>query len=326
MSEVTIQQWGGKEKVLLCFEKYCALNPDLNLTSNYDHFLASFSQSKPEYIFHTIHQDECDLVYKKHIDEILPEYCEKWAINKIMFILLGEASCNPSIPTYNKLASMGISLCFHWPDTSPGWAIDTMYSLEQLADLHVSWDVPKSDFHSSLPKLSNHISLWPPRDRNLYVFKNYKDKNKKVTFYGRPFLERAKYLQYIKLKLKDFHFGGGQREENLSAQDYADSVADSKIVLNFPAHGFGFSQLKGRVVEAMACGSLMLELENDSTPTFFEAGKDYVSCSSIDDMIAKAAYYLNNEEEAEKIALSGYKKYMNNYTGQRYWDLVFENL
>ena len=43
-------------------------------------------------------------------------------------------------------------------------------------------------------------------------------------------------------------------------------------------------------------------------------------------MIAKADYYVNNEEEAEKIALSGYNKYINNYTARHYWDLVFENL
>ena len=326
MNQVTITEWSPKEKILLCFEKYCDFNPDMKLTNSYHNFLASFSQSKPECIFHTIHQDECQLVYKKHIDEILPEYCKKWGINKIMFILLGESSCNPSIPIYNKLASMGISLCFHWPDTSPGWAVDTMYSLGELADLHVSWDVPKSDFHSSLPKLNNYISLWAPQDRNLYRFKSYKDKSKKVAFYGRPFLQRAKHLEYIKSKLEDFYFGGGQREESLSPEDYADSVADSKIILNFPAHGFGFSQLKSRVIEAMACGSLVIELENDSTPTFFEAGKDYISCSSIDDMIAKADYYVNNEEEAEKIALSGYNKYINNYTARHYWDLVFGNL
>ena len=326
MSEAIIQQWGGKEKVLLCFEKYCDLNPDMKLTNSYHNFLNTFSQSKPEYIFHTIHQDECKLVYGKHIDEILPEYCEKWDINTVMFILLGEASCNPSLNTYNKLANLGISLCFHWPDTSPGWAIDTMYSLEQLADLHVSWDVPKSDFHSSLPKLSNHLSLWAPQDKNLYKFKPYEEKNKKAAFYGRPFLERKNHLEHIKSKLNGFHFGGGQREESLSPEEYADAVADTKIILNFPAHGSGFSQLKSRVIEAMVCGSLMLELENDSTPTFFEAGKDYISCSSVDDMITKAAYYLNNEEEAEKIALSGYNKYIKNHTGQHYWDLVFNNL
>ena len=326
MNEVKITNWNPKQKVLLCFEKYCDFNPDMKLTNSYHNFLNTFSRASSDYIFHTIHHDECKVVYGKHIDEILPEYCKKWDINIIMFILLGEASCNPSTSTYNKLANIGISLCFHWPDTSPGWAVDTMYSLEDVADLQVSWDTPKSDFHSKLPKLSNYLSLWAPQDQNLYRLKPYGEKNKKAAFYGRPFLERKKHLEYIKSKLNGFHFGGGQREESLSPEQYADSVADTKIILNFPAHGFGFSQLKSRVIEAMACGSLVLELENESTSSLFEPGEDYVECSSIDDMITKSAFYLNNPDEAERIALNGNKKYREKYTSDHYWRSVFNNL
>jgi hypothetical protein len=298
----------------------------MKLTNSYHKFLNTFSQAKPEYIFHTIHQDECKLVYGKHIDEILPEYCEKWDINIIMFILLGEASCNPSTATYNKLANLGISLCFHWPDTSPGWAVDTMYSLGDIADLQVSWDVPKSQFHTTLPELSNYLSLWTPLDQRLCRFKSYENKSKNVAFYGRPFLERRNQLEYIKSKLNNFHFGGGQREEGLSPEGYAEVVADTKIILNFPAHGSGFSQLKGRVLETVACGSLLLELKNDSTSSLFKPGEDYVECSSVDDMITNAAYYSNNPDEAERIALNGNKKYLEKYTGNHYWGKIFENL
>jgi len=60
----------NKNKVLLCFEKYCDLNPDMKLTNSYHNFLNTFSESCPEYVFHTMHYDECSLVYGTHFDEI----------------------------------------------------------------------------------------------------------------------------------------------------------------------------------------------------------------------------------------------------------------
>ena len=73
-----------KQKVLLCFEKYCDLNPDMKLTNSYHNFLNTFSQNQSDYIYHILHYDECYLVYGKHVDEVLADYCQKWDIKIII--------------------------------------------------------------------------------------------------------------------------------------------------------------------------------------------------------------------------------------------------
>lgn len=312
--------------ILFVTEKWCDGSPGVGLTNNFHNLFNSFQQNNREHQFNTIHIDESYVVYRRPIDDVLLNYCENWKVDIIFFCLLGDSAINPSPETFLKLKNKGIKQCFIWPDTGQGWAINTIYSLEQVADLQVSWDMPTSNFHDKLPKISKYLSLWTPLDNKLYAWKPIENRPNDIAFFGRPFLERQKYLSYIQSKLPNFTFGGGQREQRLSPECYAESIGNSKIIINFPYHALGFSQLKGRVLESMASGSLVLELENKSTSLLFEAGHDYVSCSSIDDMIEKSKYYLNDEKELERVATNGYKKYFNNYTAKHYWDLIFKNL
>jgi spore maturation protein CgeB len=100
----------------------------------------------------------------------------------------------------------------------------------------------------------------------------------------------------------------------------------SKIIINFPYHALGFSQLKSRVLEAMASGSLVFELKNESTSQLFEANQDFVEYQSLDDAVEKYVYYINNLEEMKRIAKNGYIKYLNHYSGKCFWKKIFENI
>jgi hypothetical protein len=177
-----------------------------------------------------------------------------------------------------------------------------------------------------LQKSDNHLFLWAPQDENLYRFKEIKEKSRQIAFLGRPFLQRGNDLMYLKSKMPYFHFGGGQREQKLSCEQYASEVADSKIIINFPNHALGFSQLKSRVIESIICGSVVLERKNESTSRLFEPFSDYIEYKSLDEAVEKAEFYLASEGLLQEIANKARAKYLENYSAKKYWDLVVQNL
>ena len=312
-------------KVLICCEKYADLNPDMKLTNSFHNIINTFSRSKPDHIFHLLHHDEANLVYNQHVDNILPNYCKAWGIKSIQFILLGGASCNPSQETYQKLRDQKVHLTFHWPDTGPGWGCDTINQLWNPLDLHISWDNPRSGFHSAFPKRDNHLYLWVPQDPTYF----YKDsvQDIPVSFVGSPrYRDRQHCLSHLIKEIPSALVTGGQRESNLSPEKYAELIRRTKIGINFSLSPAMFYQTKGRIFEILASGSMLLELKNPSTSSLFEPGVDYVEFESAKEMVDKIRYYTEHEEERLKIAESGYKKYNEKYTAQKFWDRIIERV
>lgn len=312
-------------KVLLCFEKYCDMNPDMKLTNSYHNFLNTFSQSRPNDVYHVMHYDESLMVYGVHIDSVLPAYCKAYGIESVMFILLGGQSCNPSNETFRKLKEAGVFLCFHWPDTGPGWGTNTIQEIGELADLNISWDNPRSQYHDSLPPLHKYQNMWVPQDPNFFFNRDPKDID--ASFVGScRYPDRQYFLGYLKEKNPKFLICGGQREESLSPEKYAEMIRRSKIVVNFSASPAGFWQTKGRIFEAFASGGMLLEYSNPSTAKLFTAGVDYIEFSSKEELVESIDFYTKNPDIRDKIALSGYNKFMNNYTAQHFWDSIMENV
>lgn len=313
-------------RVLMVTEKWVDGIPSVGLTNNFHQLFNTFQTCKPQYEFNTLHIDESQVVYGHHIDEILPKYCLHWDINIIFFCLLGNSPLNPSKEVLQQLKELGIYLCFIWPDTGFGWALDTMYGLGTLADLHVSWDRASSDVHDKLSILPNHLKLWAPQDETLYQWHDLDDRCFDVSFVGsRYYPSRQQFLTQLKSKIPSLNIVGGQREDKLSPIAYASKIKHSKIMLNLPQHPLGFWQLKSRVLESMACATMVIELKNPSTSQLFKPSVDYVEAESLDDMAEKAKYYLDNPQERLRIVSAGYSKYLMNYTAQHYWDKIFEH-
>ena len=315
-----------QNKVIVVSEKWCDGSPDVGMTNNFHQLFRTFQQCKPTYNFNTIHIDESWVTYHEHIDKILPKYCLHHMPKIVFFCLLGDSHLNPSLDTYLELKELDIFLCFIWPDSAT-WAVDKMYKLNErsLANLHVSWDQPSSDYHTNMCRFKNLLKLWAPQDPSLYHLGFYNQtKDIDVSFVGsRYYPLRQDAVGYLQKNLESLVVVGGQREDKLSPEAYAAQIKNSKIVLNLPQHPAGFYQLKSRVLESIACGSLVIELKNPSTSQLFEPEKDYVAVESLDEMISKTRFYLNHPQERLAIVNSAYTKYIKNYTAQHYWDTIF---
>ena len=75
-------------------------------------------------------------------------------------------------------------------------------------------------------------------------------------------------------------------------------------------------QLKGRAIEAITCGCLLLETKGGTTADYFEEGKHFHTFNSTGEMLTKIAYFLNNQDEAEKIASAGRAHLQKHYNAK----------
>lgn len=321
-----------KLKVLFVQELYCDKNPNW-LTNSIHNVFNSFIQSCPQYVFHRVHYDECQMVYGKHIDEILPDYCKNNEIDVIIVTPLGGGgimgdNSNPSETCLLKLKELGVYICYQWPDFGGGFGGETAKYLDQqgLANLHIIWDNGWSPYHNSYPYSDRHLKLWVPQDNKMFTPK-FGEQTVPVSFIGSPrYQDRSFFISHLRSMLPEFVLRGGQREENLGPYEYADFIRDSKISINFSLSPANFFQTKGRVFEVMACQSMLLEYKNPATASLFEPGVDYVEFEQPNDLVDKAYYYLEHDEERKKIAESGYNKYLQKYTGKIYWDTIFDKI
>lgn len=314
-----------KKQILFCCEKWCAGSPLLGLTNNFHNMFNTFSQTQNTYIYNTLHLDEAAAVYQTHIDQILINYCNNFKPSLIIFCLLGGSEANPSLYVYEYLKKMNIKLCFMWPDTSFGWAINTILSLSNLADLSISWDNPVSEIHKTINFPKNHEFMWVPQDTNFF----YDNGNKIIdlSFVGSiNYPNRYEILNNLKTKY-NIYIDGGQRTKQLTPEEYSTIIRSSKICLNFSLSPCQkYHQTKGRVYEILASKSLLLESKNPSTSQILTPNYDYVEFNNFEDLCNKIKYYLNNDDKRIQISTNGYNTYNNKYSAQIFWDKILNRL
>lgn len=102
------------------------------------------------------------------------------------------------------------------------------------------------------------------------------------------------------------NFWYGQR----TFEEAAEKFGESKIVFNISIT----DDLNMRTFEGMATGSLLLTSRNAEVESVFEDGRHLVLYDNLDDMIDKARYYVEHEEERERIACAGYEEVMAKHT------------
>ena len=82
---------------------------------------------------------------------------------------------------------------------------------------------------------------------------------------------------------------------------------NSKINLNITSKTIE-TGIPQRVLDILACKGFCLTNYQKEIADFFEDGKELVMYSSMEDLLMKAEYYLEHEEERKEIAKAGYEK------------------
>jgi hypothetical protein len=202
--------------------------------------------------------------------------------------------------------------------------IDLPNITSKIAILQVD-DKPSMDFHRLSPELYNraHVFLrnhWPHDFSNARIGymptfinpiegisgKELKDRSIKVMFYGiQSHISRVKLLEI--LKNSQLPFDGGTK---IRFNIYHQKAKDTSILLA----PWGYHPLTYRLYEGFAYRSLVIGQRIDMSKCIngeLEAGKHFVVVNDdLSDLIDKINYYLNNLDEAQEIANTGYEHYI----------------
>ena len=98
--------------------------------------------------------------------------------------------------------------------------------------------------------------------------------------------------------------------------------AGSRINLNISLRSI-HSGIPLRVLEIMACGGFVLSNWQPEIAACFAEGVEIVTFDSLEDCLAKTAYYLSHEEERRQIAANGQKKVQEKFSYQIGLDRLF---
>ena len=103
---------------------------------------------------------------------------------------------------------------------------------------------------------------------------------------------------------------------NQAQPAYLTKLLDSRIVVVAQKDGW---EDHYRLMEALASGAMVMTDPMWSWPVGLEDGVSLVVYRSLSELVSKAKYYLENEQERQRIALQGYKVAM---TRHRSWHMV----
>lgn len=285
----------------------------------------SFAKTVIDYDYDFLFLDEAAELYQRHVDySILAYQVKNPELKAVIFLRMGVSELNPTIECVKILKEQGVFICFFWQDSNP-WDSQYIQQNDSLIDLNVYWDNPSHGGNLWQSLGDKHLYLWPLISTSIY--QPSEQKLNRVSMIGSlRYEKRNEYVSYIRQEIPYFVDKGGQRERNLTIFEYSSYISNSSINLNFPQHGMGYDQTKSRVVEVLASRSLLLENKNISTRHLLVPDKDYIEFDTKEDLKEKILYYLEHDEEREKIAFQGYQTFLEKYSPGVFWRRVFEKL
>lgn len=166
----------------------------------------------------------------------------------------------------------------------------------------------------------NHTVKWLPHAADATCYKKSEIvKKNDVCFIGHlqdiknyNGITRIEALDRLFKEFPNFYYGTRNSvfpEINIF-EDAALKLCQSKIVFNISIK----DDINMRVFETLSTGSLLLTNWVPTLEELFKDGKHLVTYKTLDEMVEKAKYYIERDEEREKIAKAGHKEFLAHHT------------
>jgi hypothetical protein len=198
------------------------------------------------------------------------------------------------------------------------WASDTHlgydYRLSQAKNAEFAFCAQKQGINDMLRDgVKNPIWLPHAVEPLAYPKQDKFTKNYDVCFIGHVnSANREKALDRLFSEFPNFDYGQALFEKA------AERIGNSKIGFNIAMK----DDINMRCFETMATGTMLLTDRIPHIEELFEDKKHLVLYDNLDDMVEKAKYYLDHDDEREKIAQAGYEEVMAKHTIQARADVI----
>ncbi len=315
-----------KIRVLIVGERWCDAAPGGSL-SNLNHNIIGSLETTGMAEITTVFLDEV-VAGGGIVDQELLSAVSISKPDLIYFTPLPGHPINPSVATL-ELIRMKFEIpiaAMYWDAALPG-QVKFADQFNDVVDFNIAIDC-----YTVYPQVSARpdlfLPLWTPQDPRIFYSDETVRRDIEVSFIGSAerYLDRKAALTRLVQAGIPIKKSGGQREQPLSIVDYAGLLRRSRVTLNFskvfapevPTH-----QFKGRVLESMLCGALLLEPNNLQTKQWFTPGSEYDTFGSFDELIEKVTYYLSHEEERIAITKRALHKATTMLSAQAFWTAVF---
>ena len=236
------------------------------------------------------------LGHQKRDQEII-EFCNKWLPDLIIF----SKANTIDIRVFEECKKVA-PVCYWFADPLITYDNEEYIDKTKKADFFIC---DKKNVFKKAQKINHNTYLVTDGfDRLLEKPKNLK-KEFNVSFIGNLYGERKRKIEQIDFEVKMINDAYGEKHSERASQ--------SRINLNFCTSA-GPSD---RVFKVLAAGGFVLTDTWTDIGDYFEDGKDLVVFNDVDDLNKKIKYFLDNEDEREKIAKSGSLK-VQKYTRKRW--------
>lgn len=198
------------------------------------------------------------------------------------------------------------------------------------------------------------------------VLENENNNKYEIAFVGKNYGQRGSYIKILEQAgLNAQGYGLGWADNELNFQKMLKIFSQAKINLNFSetpytspqnrlkllakllvkkemgkyafngrhlfanlssAIGAQRRQIKGRFFEVPACGGFLLTGDADNSGDYYIDGKEIVIFKDRQDMVEKAKYYLEHEQQRLAIAKAGYERTIKEHTYEKRFTEIFKFL
>jgi spore maturation protein CgeB len=240
-------------------------------------------------------------------DKELEGLIEKKKPNLLFCIMTGDKNYCPYEPweTIKKETEKGRLTTFNWfcDDT---WRFENFTS-KYCWYFHVV-STPEKYIIPKYKEIGYNNVIHGIWHSNSSVYSNVvSKKTKDISFVGQPHGDRLQIFNSLKSKgINIVH------KSNLSFEDMIHLYSSSHIGLNLSKNN-STSQLKARMFEIPAVGSLLLSEDAEGLEECFEDNKEIIIFKSIEELIAKANFLIKNPSIINKISSNGHKRYLQEH-------------
>ncbi len=315
-----------KPKLLFVTEKWAECNPEASLSNIHHNFIGSLAATGLA-DWQALHYDEVVVQSGKRVDAALIEKCRDWQPDFIFFRQMPGSDLNPKPETFAVIKEQRpLTIFSQHCDAFDERAMERIAAYYDQIDLNVVIDC-----YSVYPKFfgdsSKFLNTWTPQDPALFHSQS-DDRPIAVSFAGSTdyYPDRQAALESLQQTGLPLHISGGFGKTHLPIEDYAALLRQSKITLNFSAiSGLNQTkQCKGRTMEALFSGCLLLEEAGAETRIWLTPGVHYVEFENAAELEDKITYFLAHDEERQKIAAAGHEFAMENYTAEHFWQKILQ--